>query len=187
MTDQNQTPAADSPESRKVAEHGYVDADGNEVDTIDQATGISYTHVRDGWDFTWQVPSATPGDPTTLIAIFGAKTLATNTTSSARQRGEDEHQALVDRFDNVDKGVWRERAEGATRGPKYDKDVLAQVLIAQFAADGQQAKGDVAHYRQRLNDRSYYAQVRANVKVMAAYMAEMAKRGAATAGTGSLV
>lgn len=176
----------DSPESRKVAEHAYIKADGSEADSINDATGISYTHVRDGWNFDWQIPGAVAGNPATLLALFGARTLATNTTSGARQRGEDEQESLIERFGNVESGIWRERAEGVARGPKYDKDVLAQVLHATLVADGHTPQGDASHYRDKLEDRSYYAKVRANTKVMAAYMAEMAERGAAVADTGGL-
>lgn len=185
MSDQTQT-NGDSPEPRKVAEHAYIKPDGSEADSINEATGISYSHVRDGWDFSWQIPGAVAGSPQTLGALFGFRTLATNTTSGARQRGEDEHEALIERFGNVEQGIWRERAEGVARGPKYDKDVLAQVLHAQLVADGHTPQGDIAHYRDKLEDRSYYAKVRANTKVMAAYMAEMADRGAAMADTGGL-
>lgn len=179
---------AENGESRKVAEHGYVGPDGGEVDTINEATGISYTHVRDGWDFAWQIPGAEAGDPQTLLAVFGAKTLATNTTSGARQRDEDEQEALVERFGNLEKGVWRERAEGGGgRGPKYDKDVLAAALIETFKSDGQTPAGDVAHYREKLEDRSYYAKVRANVKVMSTYMTMMAESGKGAPDTGGLV
>lgn len=177
--------AENSPESRKVAEHGYVGPDGSPVDSIDEATGISYLHVRDKWNFTYQIPGAVVASPATLLAVFGAKTLATNTTSGARQRGEDEQKALVDRFSSVDEGTWRERSEGGGRGPKYDKDVLAGVLFAALKADGV-AKGDEASYREKLEDRSYYAKVRNNPKVMAAYLQEMAKRGESTAAVESL-
>lgn len=140
--------------TRKAADHSYIDTSGNKVERIEQAAGIKYVDLRTGGgEFAYIVPDAAPGSVQTMLAIFGAKTLATNSASAARQardKGADDAPAndvagIAERFDELAEGQWAERAEGAPRGPKYDREVLADVLAQQKSA-----KGDKAHYMQRL-------------------------------------
>jgi hypothetical protein len=150
----------------KQASHEYIDDSGEKV-PMEQATGSRYTSER-GFvheDYP-QGKGATPGTKVLMLANFGGKTLAINTTSGARQQEADEEQALVDRWASLDAGQWRERAEGIARGPKYDKAVLATCLVEVL---GSSAKGDADAYLERLDDKSYYAKVRNNSKVMTLY------------------
>ena len=157
------TETNESPK-RKIASHEYRNAAGEKV-LIDQGVAIHYHSEAGGWDFDFALPG---GDADRMLALFGARTLSINETSAARQAGESEHDALIARFAEIANGTWRERAEGVVRGPKYDKDILAQVIVEALGAD---AKGDANHYRQRLEDKSYYAKIRSKAKIMAAYVA----------------
>jgi len=62
------------------------------------------------------------------------------------------------------------------RGPKYDKDILAGALLAVLTRENK-AKGDLANYRGRLDDKSYAAKVRARTDVMAQYYKDLEARG----------
>lgn len=164
MTDSNTVKDTVAESERRLAQHSYVDAQGNATDSIETASGNQYKS-KSGFTRTWILPDGKAKD---MLAAFGARTLMINTTSGARQRDEDEQQALDDRWAQITAGQWRERGEGVARGPKYDKAILAQALHTVLTA-AQQAKGDVPHYLERLEDRGYYAKVRANPKVMQEY------------------
>lgn len=177
----------DSGKRKQVAKHGYVDAAGQAVERIEQAAGISYKEIATGKEFVYIItPAALP-----LLAVFGAKTKATNEASAWRQAAaagdetdsEDQIAAIESAFAQIDTGVWREPGEAGARGPKYDKDVLAAALLQSL---GDKAKGDVAHYREKLDDKSYYTKVRAQPSVMAKYLEEMAARGTAAGNVDSL-
>ena len=184
-----------SEKKRKLAEHGYVDAQGQEVDMPEQAVGISYQDIESGEDFVYIFAGAVAGAPITLHALMGAKTLATNEASAFRQaeaRGDEQEEtsqveAIKARFGLVESGVWRERGEG-TKGPRYDNAILAGVLMAYLSEVGDKPSGDEAHYYGRLEeDKSYRAKVVARDRVKALYWQEMEKRGVARPqATGSL-
>lgn len=190
MTDQTQATApaatngsAADDKRAQVAKHELLMADGRVTTRMEEATGIRYTVVATGKSFEYQT-GGEPGNPLTMLAVFGAKTKATNEASSHRQavqRGDDvdgdEYDSVEDAFVNIDGGVWREKAAGVSRGPKYDNAILAFVL---HAALGTSAKGDVAHYADRLEaDKGYRAKVVGRDDIKAAYWAEAAKRGQA--------
>lgn len=169
----------------KVSERTLLLADGSEAERMNDATGASYKLVANGRSFDYQYGANPHQDR--MFGIFGFITKVGNEANSVLNNdkepgdADDAAVAIEEFLQGVSAGVWREVGEGAARGPKYDKDVLAAALVGVLAAT---AKGDVAHYRERLEDKSYYAKVRANTEVMAAYMAEMASRGKAT-GTGT--
>src|SRR5215204_4698782 len=84
----------------KVAEHELVDAQNAVTEDEESADGIKYTLVANGKSFTWNWTAANE-QARKLLAIFGAKTLATNETSQARQKGADadgQLDAVVERF-----------------------------------------------------------------------------------------
>lgn len=132
-------------ETRAIATHEMIATiDGPKVG-IDEAVGIRYIDKASGDKFQWLIPDAKPGDAITMLALFGAKTKATNETSRVRQRSGDsaaQLEALDEVFESISNGVWREKAEGGG-GSRTDKPVLAACLIELL---GEGAKGDVAHY-----------------------------------------
>lgn len=162
MSDATAKTAAES--ERRLAQHSYVDASGKPVESIETAAGNTYKS-KSGFERTWVLTDGVAKD---MLAAFGARTLMINTTSGARQRDEDEQEALDSRWAQITAGQWRERGEGVARGPKYDKAILGQAIIDTLS-DPSKAGGDAAYYAAKLEDRSYYAKVRARNVVMARY------------------
>ena len=96
-----------------------------------------------------------------MLALFGAKTKATNETSRVRNGKNagasnpiEELEALDEVFESITNGVWREKAEGGS-GSRTDKGALADVFIEML---GTTAKGDRDHYVQRFTDDPKYMQ-----------------------------
>ena len=156
--------AAESPKRIAIAQHDFIATDDagaiKLVDDIQTATGIRYTDKASGKVFDYAIPGATAGTTLTMLAVFGAKTKATNETSRVRQNngkvnnGEMELEALDEVFESITKGVWREQAEGGS-GSRTDKPLLATVLVEML---GESAKGDVAYYVARFESDSKYMQ-----------------------------
>jgi len=146
--------------SRKRANHTYLGVDGSTVKDVHEAVGVAYEDVATGEKFSFAIPGADAGSPLTLLAVFGAKTLATNEASSVRNnpnRSDDddtsEVEAIKDRFDLLATGVWREPGEG--RAPtKVDRDQLAAAIVDVASAAGKTL--DVVAVRQRLDDEPAY-------------------------------
>jgi hypothetical protein len=145
------------------AKHEFIDQNGNVVDGIEAAVGIRYTDLTSGKGFDYKIVDAKPGSSLTMLAIFGAKTKATNETSRVRNGKNggvsnpiEELEALDEVFESITNGVWREKAEGGG-GSRTDKALLATVLIELLGAS---AKGDVAHYVSRFeSDKTYMQKV----------------------------
>jgi hypothetical protein len=166
----------------KVAERDWINAAGDAVKNEAEATGGRYTFVRTGQSIERQFGDA--GQPATMCAIMGWHTKVGNIVNSiinaADYDGVSDPMPDVAEWDaGLENGVWREVGESAARGPKYDKDVLAGALLDVL---GEKAAGDFAHYRERLEDKKYYAAVRGQPTVMVRYMQRMADRGQATGG-----
>jgi hypothetical protein len=158
MTDVTQTaPAADKVERR--AKHEFIVQGGAEADSIETATGLRHTDRPSGKP----VECFPDGKALTMLALFGAKTKATNETSRVRNgknggvsNSIEELEALDEVFESITNGVWREKAEGGG-GSRTDKALLAAVLIELLGAG---AKGDVAHYVSRFEaDKTYMQKV----------------------------
>lgn len=121
-----------------------------------------------------------------MMAQFGFVTKVGNVANSVLNGDEpgtpDDAAADIREFLAglaLDPPQWREPGEGRARGPKYDKDVLAQVLYEGRSADKRTGEwADVATIRARLDDKSFYAKVRNNAGAMAAYYKAMAEKGA---------
>jgi len=149
MTDTT-TPAIDKREA--VAKHELIAVPKGEHVSIDTAVGIRYTDRTSGQVFEYIIPDAKAGTPLTMLALFGAKTKATNETSRVRNgAGGDttaQMEALDEVFESITAGVWREKAEGGG-GTRTDKSLLATVLIELL---GTNAKGNVDHYVKRFTD-----------------------------------
>jgi hypothetical protein len=155
MTDTTTNAATASDKVERKAKHELIDSAGGAHTSIDKAIGIRYTDLAANQTFEYLIPGAQAGSPLTMLALFGAKTKATNETSRVRNgknggvsNSQEELEALDEVFASITDGVWREKAEGGG-GTRTDKDLLATVLIELLGAG---AKGDVAHYVQRFTD-----------------------------------
>src|SRR5262245_8264430 len=105
----NATTAADA-KKRQVAEHFYLDSDGNVVEDIMAAKGIRYVHLASKDTFDYYVKPGTSG--MVALALFGARTLATNEASQVRQKegsGGDQVGGIRERFSLIDTGQWVDR------------------------------------------------------------------------------
>ena len=171
--------------SRKnVSKRAYLAAD-NAKSVGPAADGaVEYQLLNgDAVHTTFRFDPTSPGAH--MFAQFGFVTKVGNVVNSVLNGDEpgtiDDAAADVQEFlEAIAKGQWREPGEGRARGPKFDKDVLASVLYEGRAADKRTGDwADVAAIRARLDDKSFYAKVRNNAGAMAAYHAEMAKRGEA--------
>lgn len=175
MSDTTQTP--DTESRRAIAKREWINGAGEKVPTGSaDVAGVRYTYLATGNSVEYKI-----GENPQLDAQFAAMGAVTklgnivNTiTNDDGYDGRDPIPDVVEWLKEAAAGQWREAGEGVARGPKYDKDVLAGVIVTLL---GDKAAGSVADYRTRLDDRSYYAKVRANTKVMAAYATEMEKRG----------
>ena len=171
------TETDEGKKSRQVAKRDWLNEAGERVPTgSPDVIGVRYTYIPTGESVEYVF-----GDDTLTrqFAAMGAVTKIGNVVNSIVNADdydgvENPMIAVKEWLEAAAKGEWREPGEAGPRGPKYDKDVLATALHAELGAA---AKGDVASYRVRLDDKSYYAKVRANTKVMARYMAAMAEKG----------
>lgn len=163
-----------------VAKHELIAAPGGEHVTMETATGIRYTDRASGEVFEYMIPDAVAGTAITMLALFGAKTKATNEASRVRN-GEngttaEQMEAIDEVFANLNKGIWREKAEGGG-GSRTDKRVLAEVLIA---ALGDKAQGTIDTYQHRLEtEDGYLKKVMGNDAIKAAYRKAVGKTGPA--------
>ncbi len=167
-----------------IAKREWIDDTGKHTPDRTKAVGARYTYLKSGNSLERKFGAA--GDPGTMCAVMGWLTKVGNIVNSVVNA--DDYDGTTDPMTeatawdgDLGAGVWREPSEGgAARGPKYDKDTLAGALLATLTAKGI-AKGDLPAYRARLDDKSYYAKVRANTEVMAQYYKDLAAKGATTA------
>lgn len=169
-------PADDKRQS--VAKHELIAVAGGEHVNITEALGIRYTDKATGEKFEYMIPDAVAGSPITLLALFGAKTKATNEASRVRNgQGGDttaQFEAIDEVFANITQGVWREKAEGGG-GSRTKLDVLARVLVE---ALGDKAQGTVDTYQHRLEtEEDYRKKVWSNDSIKSAYKAAVGKTG----------
>ena len=178
---ENTTPAAATDEKREgVAKHELIAAQGGEHTSMDKAVGIRYTDKKSGEIFEYLIPDAIAGHPMTMLALFGAKTKATNEASRVRNGEKGDVQAQMEAIDevfgNITKGVWREKAEGGS-GTRTDKALLAQVLVD---ALGEKAQGTVDVYQNRLEtEEAYYKKVWSNDQIKSEYKKRKGNTGPA--------
>lgn len=182
MTDTTVATAAPAADTKResVAKHELINTPGGEHVNITEATGIRYTDKATGEKFEYIIPGAVAGQPITLLALFGAKTKATNEASKVRNgSGGDttaQFEAIDEVFANITQGVWREKAEGGG-GSRTDKALLAAVLID---ALGEKAQGTVDTYQHRLEtEDAYYKKVWSNEQIKAEYKRRAGKTGPA--------
>jgi hypothetical protein len=163
---------------RSVAKHYLLNANGDVVDSEEEATGIRYVQIATSEQFDWQVPNAKPGTAETMVAIFGAKTLATNEASQVRNNpkgggGDDEQMAAIrDRFELLGNGKWVDRSrEGVAT---VNKDALAEAIVRVLLSESRIQEDEVdeskAKLRQKLDDDPGYVRtVRLHPKVTQEY------------------
>jgi hypothetical protein len=148
----------------RVAEHSYLDDEGNEVEAEEAATGYQYVLKSDSdtpLEFSWFWKEANEIEKR-MLAIFGAKTLATNESSQVRNnekiKGTDEAgpdaqmEAVKARFAEFrkDPPQWMDRTrEGAA--VRIDKNALAGAICDVLVHDGKKTQADV--------DQGHYAKV----------------------------
>lgn len=174
---------------RKVAEHDLIDATGAVVETEELATGIRYTLLANQQSFDWQ--SGLPaGQGATMVAVFGAKTLATNETSQARNSAkgaasaDEQIQAVRDRFALIASGQWVDRTREGV-GAKVDKDALAEAICQVVVAEGKKSDAEIAGgykatIRQKLEDDAAYLRKARQVPAVSAAYAAIVGRTVAT-------
>jgi hypothetical protein len=135
----------------RKAIHGLLDGAATPTKKFDEAHAITYALVGIPDDvFTYETPAGIP-DAVRMLALFGARTLATNTASQLRQAGEDEAEQLAairDRFELLDSGTWIERAERV--GAKIDLELLARVYVEWAKTEG--ATKDYATILQKITE-----------------------------------
>jgi hypothetical protein len=170
----------------KIAEHEYLGADGAVVDTEEEAQGYRYTLLVNGETFDWQVSAAT-GDEMRLLALFGAKTLATNEISQVRNNPKNKAirdtvdlaneaiAAVKARFDLIRSGQWVDRTREGATGARINRDALAEAVCKVLVDNDKKTQAEVdngykAEVRQRLeDDAEWLAKMRKFPPVAAAY------------------
>lgn len=169
MTDTNQA-SDEKVVKERVAKHALLDAAGAEVDDESLATGIKYTLIATGKSFTYQVGGVTAGSPAAMLAVFGAKTLATNEASQVRQKDEsgDQLGAIEDRFLLIEGGKWVDRTGGV--GAKVDLDALAKAIVEVGTKAGK-SPNETAIRQKLEDDKGFRTLARSNPEIGAAYAA----------------
>lgn len=173
---------------RKVAQHELLDATGAVTENEEDAMGIRYTLLANNAAFTWKFGENSDADR--MLAVFGAKTLATNETSQARNNSKgaaspDEQIAAVrDRFDLIQTGKWVDRTREGV-GAKVDKDALAEAICRVMVASGKATQAEVdaglkAEKRQRLEDDAAYLRTARQVPQVATEYAAIVGRATKT-------
>lgn len=196
----NPTPTMQAPDStgggdtevvkRKTAKHELLNDAGEVVENEEDANGIRYTLLAaDDQPFSYQYGQNPQVDK--FLAIFGAKTLATNESSAVRNnpKGEGSAQEQIDavneRFALLATGRWVDRTRDGV-GAAVDKDVLAEAICQIKVENGQMTQEEVdqgkkAACRQKLeDDKTFLAQAR-RVPEIAARYAQLKGRAAVTA------
>lgn len=178
MPDSATTPQVAPKKKRdQVAEHELIDANGTVVDSEETAYGIRYTLLANGQAFDYYHGKS--GDADRMLACFGAKTLATNETSQARnnQKGaaspDEQIAAVRERFELLATGVWVDRTREGV-GIKIDPVALAQAITTVLIGEGklESAKADEFRAERQAKiegDMAWGRKMRTHPKVAAEY------------------
>ena len=179
----------DTNESDKrefVADHEFIDAQGNEVEETETATGYRYTLLAiKNEPFVWQWDAANENERR-MLALFGAKTLATNETLQVRNakknKGLDtlreQLTALQERFKMVGEGQWVDRTREG--GFRVDRPKLATAAVNVKIEAGKLKEFDrdaeYARVLQKIEeDAEYLKRLRQIPEVIAAYAVVMGR------------
>jgi len=133
----------DTAGRKKQANHLYLDSTGAEVESIESAVGYRYQAVGPDGEPNGQVfdlvglDGAVAGKPLTMLALFGAKTVATNQASRNRNgpnKGEfaTDILAIEARFEALKDGEWgvAEGGGGFALNAERLTDALEAVQVA---------------------------------------------------------
>lgn len=152
MTDT--TTNSNKPPREARAKHELIAEPNGPHTDMGTAIGIRYTDLSSGLVREYFPKGAKPGTDLTMLALFGAKTKATNEASRIRNGEGGDSQAQMEAVDELfdalmqEPAVWREKAEGGS-GSRTDKPLLAAVLLEML---GTKAKGGVDDYVKRFED-----------------------------------
>lgn len=166
------------PVRKQVAKHELLDSGGAVVEQEELATGIRYTLIENDQKFEFQ-SGLEPGKLLTMLALFGAKTLATNESSQVRNNpkgagtADEMIEAVRERFALLDSGKWVDRTREGV-GAAVDKDALAEAIVRVVESEGKSI--DKAKVRAKLeDDRNYVRNSRQHPKVATEYAAIVGK------------
>jgi hypothetical protein len=174
---------------RGVAKHTLLAQDGSELPEDqgeETAYGVRYTLIGNGESQEYIYGKNAEMDR--MLACFGAKTLATNERSAAKQKhGEDAHDeqiaAVRERFTLLETGVWVDRSRDGV-GAKVDPDKLAEAICQVIIDEGKMTAEQVeAGYKAKVRakideDKAYARKARQMPKVSAAYASLMGRTAA---------
>lgn len=172
-TDTTTVAAVAAAKREKQATHYWLGADGADKvgdKWLEQEAATGYRYASEaGWTFEYQVPGAVIGSVATMLALFGAKTLAINTASAARQADADQKDALVSRFTKeLFDGHWADERTGGGRA--YDEETIIAAVVsvgAKAGADNEKVKAKIAATPGGLQ--AYAKAAMTNPQVRAAY------------------
>lgn len=192
MTDATQATAsapksADDKESDRKATHEWLSRDGDVVDDILDGEGYRFTLV--GVDEPVDVMLDEIGEKgVRMLALFGAKTKATNEASGVRNNAKIKGTpkagptyqvaAVKEFFTRLATGEWSAPSEGG--GPvKIDKDKLAQAICTVLVQEGKKSQADIdsghkAKVRQKLEDDPIFVRKSRSVPQVATEYAKLA-------------
>lgn len=140
-------------QTKQVAKHSLLATDGSVVEEFEDGTGIRYQDVETGQTFDYQLLANT--DATRMLALFGARTLATNVASGVRNNsklkgtsdadGAAQMDAIRERFALIhgtdgNGGQWIDRTREG--GPRLDPNLMADAVIAVMVAAGKFDPGE---------------------------------------------
>jgi len=119
----------------RVAKHELLDSAGTVTERFEDAVAIRYTDIASGDVIDFEPK----GEAQRMLALFGARTLATNEASASRQKdgtSADQMDAIRERFAGMsgDEPKWVDRTREG--GPRIDQPTLAESVVDQMVIDG---------------------------------------------------
>ncbi len=161
-TDQNDP----KTERDRVATHEWLDKNGDVIDSRDPTDAYGYRFTLDGVAEPCEF-IADPANEFALrsLALFGAKTKATNEASGVRNgklKGtpdagpEAQMAAVKEFFQRLATGEWSAPSEGGV-AVRIDKDALAEAICRVLVTEGKKSQADIdgghkAKVRQKLEE-----------------------------------
>lgn len=106
--------------------HEWLDHNGMVTPHHEKACAYRMTQLATEATFEWHTHAETEaGGVETMLALFGAKTKAINTASTARTKGADEIEAVKAFFAELKDGEWPENRSG---GLAINEEALARAI-----------------------------------------------------------
>lgn len=153
QSDGEQSAAAGGAETEAVAKRksvskrSFINSAGNEVDTIEEATGSRYVLLDPAGNHSFDYQCGEAGKLVTMAAIFGLQTKIGNVANTVLNDKDepgtpaDAAAAIKEWLTQVEGGTWAERTTGGP-GARVDKPALAGAIVAVAIASG---KADAAN------------------------------------------